>query len=600
MSRATLTRRLVRSFVVATALLLCLPLGPRAFAKDEPQWDWNGVTRIVAIGDVHGAYENLVAVLKNAGLVDDKLRWIGGQTHLVQNGDVVDRGPESRKAMDLLMDLQEKAEKAGGYVHCLIGNHEAMNIVGILDFVSKEDFESYVDRDSRQRRDATFENFYENMKRDAKEKGIEPQNKNEAKKEFMDKYPLGYIEQRQAFSAEGRYGKWILGHNAAIRINGIVFSHGDWSEKFSEIGIAELDRRVRAELRGELPLEEGLTFDSESPLQYRALAHTPLTKVAQQEGLAKVEETLAHLDAKRMVVGHTVTSGVIESRFGGRHISIDCGMLDIYHGGHRIALEIVDDHLESIHDGGKVAIPETMDETNFEDYVRAVAAVDPENIDVQLKIVDILGRENRPDAAAAILQRLFQASRGVPFQYHDQLGAYYESQGQLAKAREQYVAYIDGLGKVVAASEDNPNLANLFARSCIDKNLQLDRAERVLERALSVSPANTSLLLTRARLFIARSEYERALEALALLDGDPTIGYEVHYFAGLAYLGLDDEARARTAFEQAIEAAPARQEARDELKKLDEASVPHRDLCLGAVGESETQPLSVARCLADR
>ena len=41
-----------------------------------------------------------------------------------------------------------------------------------------------------------------------------------------------------------------------------------------------------------------------------------------------------------MVVGHTLTSGVIESRFGGKHVSIDTGMLELYDGGHRAALEI--------------------------------------------------------------------------------------------------------------------------------------------------------------------------------------------------------------------------------------------------------------------
>ena len=72
---------------------------------EDIQWEWSGVQRIVAIGDIHGAYDNFVAILKNTGLVDEKLRWTGGKTHLVQMGDVVDRGPDSRKCMDLLMKL---------------------------------------------------------------------------------------------------------------------------------------------------------------------------------------------------------------------------------------------------------------------------------------------------------------------------------------------------------------------------------------------------------------------------------------------------------------------------------------------------------------
>jgi Calcineurin-like phosphoesterase/Tetratricopeptide repeat len=565
-------RALVPAVVLAAALLV-LFRGAAIAADDEPQWEWNDVPRIVAIGDVHGAYDNLVATLKNAGLVDDRLRWIGGKTHLVQNGDVVDRGPESRKAMDLLMDLEDKAEKAGGYVHCLIGNHEAMDIVGILDLVSKEEYESYVDRDSRRRRDNTFENYYENTRRSAKEKGEDPPKKADLKKEFEDKYPLGFIEHRKAFAADGRYGKWIMGHNAAVKIDGIVFTHGDWSEKFAQIGIAELNRRVRSELRGEVALDGGLAFDTESPLQYRGLSQTPLTREAQAAGLPRVEEILTRLDARRMVVGHTVTSGVIESRFGGRHVSIDCGMLEIYHGGHRIALEIEDNRLESVHDGGKVAVPETMDESNFEDYVRAVAAVDPENVDVQLKIIDLLEGRQRTEEAANLLQKLFEIPGRVPFRYHDQLGSYYASRGELGKAEEQYLAYIDGLAGLVNASPDNANLANLFARSCIDKNLALDRAESVLARALDDAPDNPNLLLTMARLRIAQSHYQQALALLERLQGEETLGYEVHYFEGLAYLGLDDATHARAAFERAVAMEPARAEARDELRKLDETSV---------------------------
>ncbi len=47
--------------------------------------------------------------------------------------------PEPRP---LPLDLEKQAKRAGGHVHALIGNHEAMNIVGFLDYVSKEEFAS--------------------------------------------------------------------------------------------------------------------------------------------------------------------------------------------------------------------------------------------------------------------------------------------------------------------------------------------------------------------------------------------------------------------------------------------------------------------------
>jgi tetratricopeptide (TPR) repeat protein len=551
---------------IGTLLILTFALA-RSGRADE-QFEWNGVERIVAVGDVHGAYDNFVAVLKMTGLVDEKLSWIGGDAHLVQNGDVVDRGPHSRKAMDLLMELEGQARKAGGFVHPLVGNHEAMNVVGILDLVSKEEFDSYTDRSSVRLRDQTFERYYEDVKRQARSGGEEPPDKTQIRAEFDAQYPLGYIEHRQAFAANGRYGKWIRGNPVAVKINGIVFSHGDWSEKLSVLGVEEVNRRVRAELKGESPLETGITFDPESPLQYRGLAHIPLTAAAQQAETERVSRILANLGARRMVVGHTLTSGAIESRFGGKHISIDTGMLELYHGGHRIALEIQDDVLRAVHEGGEVAIPETMDETNFEGYLREVAAVDPENVDVQLKFVDALNAERRTQEAAVILERLLQRPENVPFRYREILGAHYEAKGDEARAEAQYRAYIAGLGALVDASPDNVNLAHLLVRFCIEKNLELERAETTLARILEREPSNVNFALTRARLQIARREFHGALDTLSAVPRSGHFGYEGLLLSGLAYLGLNETERAREAFEDAIEVAPDRVEAREELKKL--------------------------------
>src|SRR6476469_7886853 len=96
--------------------ILCLVLAPLV-AQDNFQ----DVARIVAIGDVHGGFDEMVAVLRGVGVINEKNKWSGGKTQLVQTGDVVDRGSDSRKVMDLLMDLEKQARKAGGMVHPLLG-----------------------------------------------------------------------------------------------------------------------------------------------------------------------------------------------------------------------------------------------------------------------------------------------------------------------------------------------------------------------------------------------------------------------------------------------------------------------------------------------
>ena len=46
--------------------------------------------------------------------VDAQDRWAAGRTHVVSLGDLLDRGADSRKVMDLLMRLQAEASAAGG------------------------------------------------------------------------------------------------------------------------------------------------------------------------------------------------------------------------------------------------------------------------------------------------------------------------------------------------------------------------------------------------------------------------------------------------------------------------------------------------------
>ncbi|HEY2019456.1 MAG TPA: metallophosphoesterase, partial [Bryobacteraceae bacterium] len=150
-----LTRPCRRSFLSQTAILTLGLLAGSPFLA--AQVEWTGIDRVVAVGDIHGDYNALVEVLRAAGVIDKKDRWIGGKTHLVQTGDIPDRGPDTRKAMDLLMALEKQAAKAGGYVHPLIGNHEAMNLYGDLRYTTPGEFAAFKTGESEQVRAAIWE-----------------------------------------------------------------------------------------------------------------------------------------------------------------------------------------------------------------------------------------------------------------------------------------------------------------------------------------------------------------------------------------------------------------------------------------------------------
>lgn len=334
------------------------------------------------------------------------------------------------------------------------------------------------------------------------------------------------------------------------------------------LGIEKVNEESRKELRGDAPLENGVLFHVQGPLQYRGLSEVPLTRAEQTAQEQRVEQILTNLEARRMVVGHTVTQGVIEPRFGGKHISIDTGMLEIYDGGHQIALEIQDGVLSAIHPGGKLRLPDSLDETNFVTYLAEVAAVDENNLNVHVRLAESYWEQGDMDAARRTLEQLFRIPKPVPFRYHQTLGDAYAKLALDEKAREQYLLYLDGLRGMVESTPTNPHLKNLFARFCLDRNVALEAGEEMLRSALVDFPEHPSFLLTLGRLQLLRGQYREALESLEKSSQQGTPGYETYYHLGLAHLELGDTNKAREAFELALQSDPAGDGARQKLEKL--------------------------------
>lgn len=78
----------------------------------------------VYIPDVHGNLEGLLEILFSQGLIDKKGNWKGKQRVVVQEGDLIDRGPKSWETILYMRILQKQAKYEGGEVILLLGNHE--------------------------------------------------------------------------------------------------------------------------------------------------------------------------------------------------------------------------------------------------------------------------------------------------------------------------------------------------------------------------------------------------------------------------------------------------------------------------------------------
>lgn len=324
---------------------------------------WTGVERVVAVGDIHGDYEQLVLALESAGLVDGNANWRGGKTHLVQTGDIAGRGPDARAIMDLLMKLEPQAEAAGGRVHCLIGNHEAMNLYGDLRYVSPAEFAAFTANPGAAGR-AAFPSPV----------GItEPATPQRDRIQASQPEIPGQEELRQAYGPSGKYGKWIRSHNAAIRIDRTLFVHAGLGAKYAGWTLDRIDEEVRAELNDLTRLHGGIVTDAEGPLWYSGLAKGDEAALE-----SSVEGLLKQFDVDRIVIGHTYAGGAVMPRFNGKVLMIDVGLSRVYDNTAKLAvLEIDKGQPFALHRGQKLELPKDERGPDMRRYLQQAAALDP-------------------------------------------------------------------------------------------------------------------------------------------------------------------------------------------------------------------------------
>jgi hypothetical protein len=311
--------------------------------------------RIVAIGDVHGAYQKFLAILREAGIIDGRRRWIAGRTHFVQTGDVVDRGPDSREVLDLLRKLEPEAERAGGRVHALLGNHEVMRMRNIRQDISEGEYDEFREITSEELRDRAYEVVSKDNADRLRALG-QPFDQRAFRKQFYEETPLGSVEMQIAFAPAGEYGRWLREKNVMVKINGIVFLHGGISPTTAPLGCATINANARAELKAATPPapEGSITAGADGPLWYRGLADgNPAI------GVPEVDAILKAMDARAMVVGHTVVPDFkVRGSFDGRVIQIDTGMLNaqFFPGGTPSALEIAGETMTAIYEGKREVV----------------------------------------------------------------------------------------------------------------------------------------------------------------------------------------------------------------------------------------------------
>ncbi len=245
--------------------------------------------RVVAIGDLHGDLGGARSALAAAGAIGGNDTWIGGELVIVQTGDILDRGDDESKIFELFDKLTAQAKAAGGDIVQLHGNHELMN--SALDF-------RYVTpggmRDFGGQRD-------------------------------------------KAFTPGGEWAKRLARFNVVAIVDGTVYSHAgvtaEWVTQLDEVNLSSrcwFDGQAGGP--GDAPIAQ---TSEDSPVWTRAWG------IPGAEDCAALTDILTKLNAKRMVVGHTVQKQGITNGCDGKLWRIDVG-LGIGYGGPIEVLEVSD------------------------------------------------------------------------------------------------------------------------------------------------------------------------------------------------------------------------------------------------------------------
>ncbi len=243
--------------------------------------EYNGDFKLGAISDIHGQFDTFIKLLKNNAIIDQQGQWNFGNGHFVVAGDIFDRGPQVTEVLWFLYDLEKQAEKSGGKLHVLLGNHDVMVLNGNL-------------------------------------RSVHPKYKEAAKilnKPFNSLFNKGTV-----------LGDWLRTRPVLVKINDILFTHGglhpDLADKgltFGQINKVFKQQLIESELDQDRNELGNFLHRGHGPIYYRGYFQGELATDEQ------IDELLKHFKISNIVVGHT-THKQIESHYGGKIIVIDANM----------------------------------------------------------------------------------------------------------------------------------------------------------------------------------------------------------------------------------------------------------------------------------
>lgn len=242
------------------------------------QLEYQGDFNVAALSDFHGQYDLMLTLLKNNKIIDQEGNWSFADGHFVITGDIFDRGDKVTEILWFIYHLEHQAQKAGGKIHLLLGNHEVMVLNGDLRYLH-----------AKYNLTAT-----------------------------LLKTPF-----EQLFNNETILGSWLRSKPVLVKVNDMLFAHGGFhpslakeKRKLTEINTVFKEHLIKAELKQPRTGWAEYLHRTNGPIWYRGYFKD------NGANSAEIDLLLNHFDVDHLVVGHT-SQKQVETRYQGRVIAID-------------------------------------------------------------------------------------------------------------------------------------------------------------------------------------------------------------------------------------------------------------------------------------
>jgi 3',5'-cyclic AMP phosphodiesterase CpdA len=226
-----------------------------------PQSEYDLSSDILIVSDIEGNWYSFKKLLQNGRVIDENFNWIFGKGHLVLLGDFMDRGLNVTQILWLIYKLEDDAEKQGGKVHFILGNHEVMNLVGMTYHVRSK------------------------------------------YKKLCEKLNMDYSNYLYGDNSE--LGSWLRSKNTVEKIGDYLFVHGGISPEMykKQLSINTINEKVRN--YNKITEKDEFIFGNDSPLWYRGYVRDKEDNIKEY-----IDSILEYYRVKKIIVGHTCRSNI--------------------------------------------------------------------------------------------------------------------------------------------------------------------------------------------------------------------------------------------------------------------------------------------------